>query len=466
MKKDIIEVYLTNYQKSLNKEGILISSNIIAKQINKYKNSKRSIDRIKYEIDEFISNYKKSFCIDKCLQTFNYHTHTNRCHHAGISKDIEYVKFASLVGIKTLGFSEHIPFLNIEYGNYKTRMFLSNVDEYIKSINKLKNNEIKILCGFEAEYSKLKEKFLIFLKDKVDYMILGQHFIEEIRDSDYPIKYANYICAALETGIFDIVAHPDIFIEHIDIINIEDKNLYEENIKRASLLICNKSKELNIPLEINLSHINNDKEKYYKIFWSVVEKEKPLVLYGVDAHTPEQFLNMNYNIKSLSKIININNLNFVNKNYDVLKERQKNTKLQELYNYTKTNMKSYEYLSTLKIVNDILEKMPLEFSYDKFCYIANNEFNNILKKSNKQYKNIKKIILTKKQILNSNISSEEINYNIKVNKEALKDANKTLKKQKQMIKRIKKLFKKLNNKIKTKEQLIDFISKKAKESKF
>ena len=40
----------------------------------------------------------------------NYHTHTPRCHHAG-GTEREYVEAALSVGMKTLGFSDHGPYM-------------------------------------------------------------------------------------------------------------------------------------------------------------------------------------------------------------------------------------------------------------------------------------------------------------------------------------------------------------------
>ena len=39
----------------------------------------------------------------------NLHTHTFRCHHASMASEREYIENAISSGIKTLGFSEHIP---------------------------------------------------------------------------------------------------------------------------------------------------------------------------------------------------------------------------------------------------------------------------------------------------------------------------------------------------------------------
>ena len=46
-------------------------------------------------------------------QSFNLHTHTARCGH-GEGLDIQYVNSAIDAGFKLLGFSDHIPFPQIQ----------------------------------------------------------------------------------------------------------------------------------------------------------------------------------------------------------------------------------------------------------------------------------------------------------------------------------------------------------------
>lgn len=59
-------------------------------------------------------------------------------------------------------------------------MVYSEVEEYISSINALKkeNPDMCILSGFEAEYYPEIEEFLGELRSKVDYMIMGEHFLK------------------------------------------------------------------------------------------------------------------------------------------------------------------------------------------------------------------------------------------------------------------------------------------------
>ena len=194
------------------------------------------------------------FLLKNNFQTFNYHTHTNRCGHAGISEDSEYVERARANGIKQLGFSDHIPVPELAYQDPEHQMHISEVDEYIESIRHLQaqNPDMKINVGFEVEFDPMKEQFLGELRKKVDYMILGQHFvpssnglIKKHNNPDYPLKYAEMLCKAMESGIFDIVAHPDIFMELRDSLASEEaKRQFDDNAVVASQMICNKAKEI------------------------------------------------------------------------------------------------------------------------------------------------------------------------------------------------------------------------------
>ena len=100
--------------------------------------------------------------MNESYQNFNYHTHTQRCSHAGNYEDAEYVYYARLNGISTVGFTDHVPFNPIKLPDIKSRMVYSEVDEYISSINALKkdNPDMCILSGFEAEYYPEIEEFL------------------------------------------------------------------------------------------------------------------------------------------------------------------------------------------------------------------------------------------------------------------------------------------------------------------
>ena len=66
----------------------------------------------------------------------NFHTHTKRCLHAyGTEED--YIKAALSEGLSVLGFSDHAPFPDYDFG---MRMPYSELDEYISELDRLKEN--------------------------------------------------------------------------------------------------------------------------------------------------------------------------------------------------------------------------------------------------------------------------------------------------------------------------------------
>ena len=116
----------------------------------------------------------------------NYHTHTRRCNHAA-GEDREYVEAAIKAGIKTLGFSDHSPYLfPKEAGSYYSsfRMRPEQLFDYVSSIESLRQEfkgQIRILTGVEIEYyPKSFPATEKFLRDSgVQYLLLGQHCFGE-----------------------------------------------------------------------------------------------------------------------------------------------------------------------------------------------------------------------------------------------------------------------------------------------
>ena len=103
--------------------------------------------------------------------TYNYHTHTYRCGHAK-GKDKDYVDSAIALGIKVLGFSDHVMLKGYKQpgirGNY------SQLSGYVRSINKLKKaykDQIEIHVGFECEYiPSMMDYYKKLLKEKMKFL--------------------------------------------------------------------------------------------------------------------------------------------------------------------------------------------------------------------------------------------------------------------------------------------------------
>lgn len=314
-------------------------------------------------------------------QDFNYHTHTKRCGHAGVNEDREYVLEVRKNGITSLGFSDHVPYTELEQPKEEQRMFYSQVEEYLSSIKSLKQEfpDMTILAGFEAEFDPSKEQFLGALRDKCDYMILGQHFINGVAEKNnpnYPIEYAKMVCRGIDSGIFDIVAHPDLFMQFRDSIETEeDKRLFEQNSIIASQMICDRAKEMGIPIEINFGGIDqmlvqNDGELSYphSLFWNIAQESGVQVLYGIDTHNPEMISKTGEYLDANRLIVDSSKLNMTPNGYNPVVARQNNSRLQQAYERGQANALTYETHLITQIVNNGLSRMPQDVDSESIAY--------------------------------------------------------------------------------------------------
>ena len=100
---------------------------------------------------------------------FNYHTHTKRCNHAQ-GEEREYIEHAIQKGIKTLGFSDHAPYLFPKESNHYSgfRMRVDEMENYVETVRALAKeyqSDIRVLCGVELEYyPDYHEEEMVFLK--------------------------------------------------------------------------------------------------------------------------------------------------------------------------------------------------------------------------------------------------------------------------------------------------------------
>lgn len=283
------------------------------------------------------------------MQNFNYHQHTYRCKHADLDmQDEDYVRDYIKMGFKKIAFTDHCPEKNKIDKREKMRMEYSERHEYLESIKNLKQkyaDKIQIQSGYEVEYLPGEEENLRELKNEVDKIILGQHFIyddngnlkafdkkafekgEEFTDEEM-IRYAEYVDKAMELGIPDTIAHPDVFM------NVK-KNFGEIDIK-ISNMICKSAEKYNIPLEINMAKIFNNvfyenkklnnlpmeerKKRLIKVryprkeFWDIAKDYNIRVLYGIDVHHKGQILLFNELVELANEIIGsetVSKLNFI-----------------------------------------------------------------------------------------------------------------------------------------------------------
>ncbi len=219
----------------------------------------------------------------------NYHTHTYRCRHA-VGEDREYVEYAILRGLKTLGFSDHVPmrFADGHVSNF--RVPLGQLEDYVNSVLSLREEyraDIDIRLGFEMEYypDTFRDTLDLIRPYPVDYLLLAGHFNDSSEAVYNPAMAqdraalrtnVDRIVTGMETGVFTYVAHPDLFC-------------FEgpEEVYRAEMTrICETAKALDIPLEINVLGLRTGRCYPNERFWPIAKALGCRVVLGSDAHDP------------------------------------------------------------------------------------------------------------------------------------------------------------------------------------
>ena len=226
--------------------------------------------------------------------THIFHVHTYRCQHADNVADEEYVKAALETGAEKITFTDHAPFPGEPFQN---RMKMSELEEYLDSINSLKTKyegQIEVVSGLEIEYLPSFKSYYEDLRGnkKISVMMIGQHFFEKSPDvysfSDAPEEKkrteaegcGKAIIQGMESGLFDVVAHPDGIFRR--------KKDWDSEMENLSLKIIKTAQKTNIMLENNLtSRLVKGKLFYRPEFWKLCEKQGNCkTITGLDAHSP------------------------------------------------------------------------------------------------------------------------------------------------------------------------------------
>ena len=222
---------------------------------------------------------------------YNFHTHTHYCGHAS-GRTEDYVLRAIEGGIRYMGFSDHIPFRCPDgYEAIGTRVPIARAQEYYSELAALREkyrDQIEIHVGFESEY--YPQHFDQMVADArsygAEYLILGQHFLKPEHpdgvhsffptdDATKLTAYADSLVAAIKTGAFTYIAHPDIFQF------TGDDAVFRDAMRR----VCIASREHSVPLEINFYGIRDHRHYPRSSFWKVAGEEHCPVTFGFDAHT-------------------------------------------------------------------------------------------------------------------------------------------------------------------------------------
>ena len=237
----------------------------------------------------------------------NYHTHTFLCKHA-IGDIEDYVKRAIELGYHSIAITDHGPFPKFLQKKLKSRrMSMEQYDDvYLDHLNRAiekLGSKINIFKGVEIEYlEELNPIYPKFEKD-LDMMVLGQHYIKvngayksiynHLTEDEIKI-YAQTVIEGMRSGLFKILAHPEIFMWSI--------KEWNEFAKEVSKEIIEASIETGVALELNVNGVRNSfyqrKEFYDSVginfayprreFWQLAKSMNAKVVINDDAHSPNR----------------------------------------------------------------------------------------------------------------------------------------------------------------------------------
>lgn len=213
-----------------------------------------------------------------------FHVHTWRCKHASDEEDFRYVEKAIELGADRIVFTDHGPFP----GNpFVKRMDIEQLPEYIKTMQQLKKeyaSGIEVLFGLEMEYLPSFHLFYkeLFEAKEMDLLMIGQHFYEnpdgswshsnEDRTEEYK-GACKAIVQGIETGFFDVVAHPDRCFSR--------RKVWDEDMQRAAQAVITAAVQGHVALEQNYSSMQR-KRQYWENFW--VGASSAQIIRGYDSH--------------------------------------------------------------------------------------------------------------------------------------------------------------------------------------
>jgi histidinol-phosphatase (PHP family) len=223
----------------------------------------------------------------------DYHVHSVYSDGRSIPED--YIVSAIGAGMNEIGFSEHLTlFREPEQWN----MNPAKLPSYLDHLDKLRNstNGILVKKGLEVDYFEGKEKetrdFLAPLP--LDYVIgsvhyqgektvdFGPEFYEGKNIDSLFEKYFDTVCAAVSSGIFDIIGHCDL----IRIYGYKPKSDPEPHYRKLARIM----KKHDVVFEINTNGRNRPLADFYpdRKFLRIFREEKVPVCVNSDAHMPSR----------------------------------------------------------------------------------------------------------------------------------------------------------------------------------
>ena len=229
----------------------------------------------------------------------NYHTHTFRCKHAS-GEVIDYARAALEGGAEVLGMTDHTPLPGKRWAS--VRMESGELPGYLAAIDEARAAcpELTILAGLECEPAEeLSDYYREELLERlgITCLVAGCHWflhrgewlpIIAIDSSEVLFSYARHLVRAIESGLYEFIAHPDVFaVAWLP---------WDDHAIQASRMILEAAATYAVPLEINgygmrkgtVDAPEGTRLGYpLEVFWELASEHEGLeVVCNSDAHEP------------------------------------------------------------------------------------------------------------------------------------------------------------------------------------
>ena len=246
----------------------------------------------------------------------NFHTHTFLCNHA-VGRPVDYVKVAKEQGCSELGFSDHCPYPDLHEANWiNCRMSVNQVEEYIRDVKEAASlADFKVHLGFECEYDK---NYINWYQDELkgrygaEYLVFGPHWVtdgnihpyapEFNHDKRLLAKYTDQVIEGIQSGLYAILAHPDLFMS--------GWREWDNEARSALKAILDAAVAQNLPVEVNglgiaRGYIETSRGLRlgypYHEFWEMVALSGARVICDSDAHNPDDVIANAVNAREFAK---------------------------------------------------------------------------------------------------------------------------------------------------------------------
>lgn len=225
------------------------------------------------------------------------HVHTARCGHAS-GAVVEYVEAAAEAGVGILTFTDHLPLPVGHDAGYA--MPLGELDDYVAEVAAVRatgaDSGVEVLLGIEADWLPEQVGFTRELLHRAAFdVVLGSvHFIEgwAFDDPDLRHRYdewdpdelwARYFgefAAAANSGLFDVMAHPDL-VKKFGVMPGSDPIVYYEAAAHAA-------SAAGVAVEVSTAGLRKPCGELYPSagFLRALREAGVPVTVGSDAHRP------------------------------------------------------------------------------------------------------------------------------------------------------------------------------------